>query len=223
MQAKEIAKELKINTDRIKYFRKKEVFCPEKPGDAKENTNYTEKDLEILKKIVVLNKAGISCGDIKKVQDGKKPLEQILQERIDKMLEDTEKLKASISLSRELLKDNVEYNTLVAEEYLGIINCKELEGEEFINPDEYYEEQVVSLVQEITCPHCGAVQKIDLEDYLLGQSSSERENGMGPDMVYEFDTEDNYECENCEAHIRVSGWIREYPIGAYDSDDITIE
>jgi hypothetical protein len=31
-----------------------------------------------------------------------------------------------------------------------------------------------------------------------------------------------YECPKCGRLIRISGWIREYPIGGYDSEDIDV-
>lgn len=40
--------------------------------------------------------------------------------------------------------------------------------------------------------------------------------------MYSFDSEDNYRCPECGTAIRIEGWIREYPIGAYDSEDIII-
>ncbi len=82
---------------------------------------------------------------------------------------------------------------------------------------------MLSLTRVIECPHCHENQKIDLGDYLYDESSYENENGMGPDMVYSFDSEDNYECSCCCKRFRVSGWIREYPLGAYDSEKINAE
>ena len=46
---------------------------------------------------------------------------------------------------------------------------------------------------------------------------------MGPDIVYSFDTTDGLTCEKCGGGIHVEGWIREYPVGAYDSEHISIE
>ena len=46
---------------------------------------------------------------------------------------------------------------------------------------------------------------------------------MGPDMVYYFDSTDALCCDFCKKNIKIVGWIREYPIGAIDSEDILIE
>lgn len=62
-----------------------------------------------------------------------------------------------------------------------------------------------------------------MENYIAGSSSFEKDNGMGPDLVHSFDTEYSCSYPYCDSIIRVSGWIREYPIGAYDSEDIDID
>ena len=90
--------------------------------------------------------------------------------------------------------------------------------------DAYYQELSNRVfLHEIECPYCGEAQDIDLEDYLLGTSSYEKEHGMGPDVVYEFDSEDNCKCQFCEKVISITGWVREYPTGAWDSEDITVQ
>lgn len=62
-----------------------------------------------------------------------------------------------------------------------------------------------------------------IEDYETDVSSYDNENGMGEDMVYSFDSEDNIECPACQRKCRVSDWIREYPIGAYDSEEVDVD
>lgn len=58
---------------------------------------------------------------------------------------------------------------------------------------------------------------------MYDESSYEKENGMGPDLVYSFNSEDCYECPECGHTLKIEGWIREYPMGAYDSEDIKVE
>lgn len=44
--------------------------------------------------------------------------------------------------------------------------------------------------------------EIDLEDFETDTSSDEKGNGMGPDIVYYFSSEDNVECPSCEKDIK---------------------
>jgi len=89
--------------------------------------------------------------------------------------------------------------------------------------DDMYDYRAVLLTRNIICPYCEKSQEVDLEDYIHNESSCEKENGMGPDMVYSFDSEECIECIGCEKVIRVSGWIREYPIGVCDSESIDVK
>ena len=45
---------------------------------------------------------------------------------------------------------------------------------------------------------------------------------MGEEITYNFDWE-SYECCNCGKIIHISGYICEYPVGAYNYEDITVE
>lgn len=81
---------------------------------------------------------------------------------------------------------------------------------------------IVQLVQHIVAVLQAADVHFDLEDFLDDESSSENENGMGSDIIYSFDSGESYECPQCGHIIQINGWIREYPIGAYDSDSINI-
>lgn len=91
----------------------------------------------------------------------------------------------------------------------------------FMDIDDGY--NPVSLSRDIRCPHCGTVATVDLNDYVYNQGSDENENGMGPDIIYSFDSEANFECTECGHLVRINGWIREYPIGAYDSENINVK
>lgn len=46
---------------------------------------------------------------------------------------------------------------------------------------------------------------------------------MGPDAVHYFDTQDECKCPSCGCTVHVTGWIREYPMGIFDSDEINAE
>lgn len=77
----------------------------------------------------------------------------------------------------------------------------------------------ISLKRAIACPYCGSENNMDFEeDY----NCFEEEGQMGPQIEYTFDLTD-CECRKCGKHFRVSGSIWEYPIGAYNYEDIDVE
>lgn len=136
---------------------------------------------------------------------------------------DIARKQSALTLLSEILDDKAEFDTFETDHYWDVIARCEAAGEEFVDVEDMYGYQAVSLVRAICCPRCEEEYEVDLEDYMYDQSSYEKENGMGPDIVYSFDSEDNYRCPECGTTIHIEGWIREYPVGAYDSEDINID
>ena len=222
MKPKEIQKKLGINADRIKFFKREGVFTPENPPSGNRGTDYTEADVEALRCLVVLTKMGLTCGDIRRMQEGECTLEAAILERRKNIEADIAKKKNALSLLSELLEDKEEFESFNTGHYWDVIAKREAKGEEFIDPEDVYGYRPVSLVRTVKCPYCGEELEVDLEDYETDVSSYDNEIGMGEDMVYSFDSEDNIECPACGKKYQVSGWIREYPIGAYDSEDVVV-
>ena len=214
-QAKEVCKILGIKNDRLKYFKKMGIFVSET-----KKKGYTVNDIERLKKLVVLTKAGLTCDDIKNVNLGNLSLTEAIEQRRNIMEGKLAQIQGALSLSAELLESNVQYDSLPSDFYLGEIQRRENNGEEFMDCDNWKFE--LEMVEHIQCPNCGFFSTIDLEDYVYSESSDEKENGMGPDFVRYFDSEDNYKCPKCGKVIQISGWKREYPVGAFDSQDIDL-
>ena len=93
----------------------------------------------------------------------------------------------------------------------------------FTDDEDDPENWQLSFSRTIECPDCGIEFEVDLEEYLQDVSSFEKENGMGPDAVYSFDSDTDCECPYCGKTLHITGWIREYPIGIVDSEEIDVE
>jgi len=221
MRPKEIQEKLGIGADRIKLFKKEGVFSPDNPPSGNKGTNYTENDCENLRLLIVLTKSGLTCSDIRKLQDGNWTLEEAIVSRRQSIDAEIARKQNSLLMLTELLSDKAEFETFETDRYWDEITRKEAEGEEFINIEDMYGYRAVPLVRCIRCPHCKEEHDVDLEEYLSDQSSDEC--GMGPDIVSYFDSGDEYECPECGTSIHIEGWIREYPEGAWDSEDLTIK
>lgn len=223
MRPKEIQQKLGIGADRIKLFKREGVFTPENPPSGNHGTNYTERDYENLRFLVILTKCGLTCSDIRKLQDGECTLEEAILSRRQLIEDDIARKRNSLSLLSELLDEKAEFETFDTDHYWDIITQRESEGDEFIDFEDTYGYRSVSLIRKVQCPYCGEEPEFDLEDFQYDQSSDEKENGMGPDIVYSFDSEDSTECPSCKKKFRIYGWIREYPVGAYDSEQIDVD
>ena len=77
----------------------------------------------------------------------------------------------------------------------------------------------ISLKRVIDCPYCRSANYIDFEDE--SESWSE-ERQMGSEITYSFDLEE-FECNTCGKQFHVFGYICEYPVGAYNYEDIKVE
>ncbi len=223
MKPKELQTKLGITADRIKFYKKQEVFFPENPPSGNRGTNYTDADYESLRLLEVLTKSGLTCSDIKRMQDGDMTLAEAARARMAFIEAELERKRNALDMLSSLISDKAEFETFDTDRYWSIIHEKEEAGERFVNVEDTYGYRAVSLIRDIQCPHCGKTFEVDLEEYLYDESSYESENGMGPDCVYSFDTEEYHVCPECGEVVKVEGWIREYPMGAYDSESIHVE
>jgi predicted DNA-binding protein/uncharacterized protein YbaR (Trm112 family) len=89
---------------------------------------------------------------------------------------------------------------------------------EEIGDNTSWEDDRISLQRAVECPYCKAKNRIDLEDEGT-ETTDERQ--MGCEVVYEFE-EVEFMCHNCGRSFAVSGYISEYPIGAFNSEDLKI-
>lgn len=90
---------------------------------------------------------------------------------------------------------------------------------EEIGDDTSWEDDRISLQRVVECPYCKAKNRIDLEDEGT-VSNSERK--MGDEVLYEFENVE-YQCHSCGRAFIVSGYISEYPIGAFNAESLKTE
>ncbi len=81
----------------------------------------------------------------------------------------------------------------------------------------------IDMHRSIECPNCHFVQQnIDLsEDVVDVEVGEDNDVTMGSDIVYNFNI-DCLPCPECGLDLRVYGYIREYPEGAYDSEYLKV-
>ena len=215
ISTKEVTEQLGIDKERIKYYKRMNVFCAE----SERSGYYAENDVKNLRKLVMLGKAGLTCDDIKKAQSGETTLMEVLTERRQKIKEKMERMLGSLCLSQDLLANDVQYESLEIDRFWKIVNQREDEGKEFM---EFEEEDIpLCLIRTVQCPYCDAEQDIDLEEYVYDENP-EDENDADSDIIYSVDSEENYDCECCGETFRVMGWTREYPVNPYYPEDISV-
>lgn len=131
MQAKEVAETLGITQNRIKYFKRQGVFKPEKHYSGCKNTDYTAKDIEELKQLIILTKIGLTCSDIKKMQNGIWTLEVALQERYKSNEQAQKRMYASKDLAQRLFKGRDLNEPFDTDAYWEMLTTSKSEMSEF--------------------------------------------------------------------------------------------
>lgn len=132
MKTAEVTALLGINRDRIRYFRKQGVFEPEQPAEDTAQ-EYTENDVKKLMALIVLTKAGLSCGDIRRMQEGDWTLEQAAEARQYLIEEEFRRMHGSMELLSDFLAEGAQFETLDVARYWEWLAQREAEGQEFID------------------------------------------------------------------------------------------
>ena len=76
----------------------------------------------------------------------------------------------------------------------------------------------INMQRVLKCPYCGKTNIFDFTD-LCNVSSYERQ--MGTENLYEFD-EVELICTNCNKKSMFNGYISEYPLGAFNGEEIKV-
>lgn len=127
MKPSEVAKLLGITPDRIKYFKRKGVFTPQHPPAENRPIDYTGRDVAELKKLVILSELSLSCGDIKKLQNGGWTLEEALAARKKDIESQWTWMGHSLELIAAVMDGNAQFDTLDVDYYWRIIKGKQPE------------------------------------------------------------------------------------------------
>ena len=220
MKAKEIEQKYGISSQKIKDYKKAGVFKPISTSSSGKAIDYSNEDVELLVKLNVLGKAGVSVKDIREMQDSECSLQEVLVRKEKHLEEKIEWCINSLKLLKEYLALGLTYEEFPTMQQWNVISANMANG---IHYYDEFEDTGIDFSRTVTCPCCKKEISINLDDYIYDTSSDEKENGMGPDCSYYFDSGEEVTCDNCSSIVRISGWIREYPIGAYDSENIDVE
>ncbi len=138
MHIKDIENELGITKSNIRFYEKQGLLSPERSANG--YREYTVEDLELLKKIVVYRKLGISVENIRLILDGTLDLQSAVEQAICSLEEEVEKLNGSIELCKEVQKRDDTDDTFNQDYYLDLIKNDERRGKKFVDTIRDYAE-----------------------------------------------------------------------------------
>ena len=119
MTIKEVEQYLEVPRATVRFYEKEGLITPERSGNG--YRDYSDADVEKLRKIIVFRKLGMSLPDIEDVLDGAKPLSQAVEENIVNLEKQIEELKGALFVCHKLQEEKEEMETFEVEKYWNVI------------------------------------------------------------------------------------------------------
>lgn len=118
MTIKEVEKQTGLPRSNIRFYEKEKLLEPSR-NDQNGYRNYTEKDIEMIKKIAWLRTLEISIDDIRRIISGNASLMEIVEKQMLEIRERMEGLnQAKIMCERMLEAGNISFDELQIEKYV---------------------------------------------------------------------------------------------------------
>ena len=127
MKIKQVEELVGITSKNIRFYESQGLLTPERADNG--YREYHQDNIEVLKKIKLLRKIGISVEDIKSVLNDNVTLEKYL----DVLEKQKSNLTKMYNLTEEIINQKCELNNLKTDEWLEKMENTEKEGIDFVN------------------------------------------------------------------------------------------
>ena len=119
MKIKEIETESGMSRANIRFYEAEGLLNPERSENG--YREYSENDLEILKRVKLLRSLHISLEEIKSLHTGEQALVETLNRHLAKLQGERAELEQALKICKTMCSDGVQYQTLDAQHYLDAI------------------------------------------------------------------------------------------------------
>lgn len=136
MKSREVEKKLNLYHMNLKFYGK--IILPNSDDVADETRDFTEEDLDMLKKTIILRKLDVSIIDVKRLYKGARTLKEIAQRQLKKIEENMKELNGSKKLCKKIISENLTMESLDADKILDMIEKDEKKGKKYFNIEEDY-------------------------------------------------------------------------------------
>lgn len=131
MKIKQVEELVGITSKNIRFYESQGLLTPERADNG--YREYHQDNIEVLKKIKLLRKIGISVEDIKSVLNDNVTLENCLEKYLDVLEKQKSNLTNMYNLTEEIINQKCELNNLKTDEWLEKMENMEKEGINFVN------------------------------------------------------------------------------------------
>jgi len=126
---KQLEQQLEIPRATIRFYEKENLISPIRKDNS--YREYSEEDVAIVKKIIILRKIGLSISDIKKVLEGDCSLQSLLEKNISELENQIKELEGAINVSKIMQERNEDIFNLDENKYWTEIDKLEKSGLKF--------------------------------------------------------------------------------------------
>ena len=130
MKIKELENLLSISRSNIRFYERQGMFSPER----KDNNyrEYTEQDIEVLKKIIIFRKMGFTVEEIKLIQNNELPFADAITNVQHRIENEIERLDGSLKLIKQVSQENASFDEIDINQHWNTICESEKSGEKFV-------------------------------------------------------------------------------------------
>lgn len=131
MKIKDVETLLDIPKATIRFYEKEGLLSPQR----RENSyrEYSQEDVELLKKIIVLRKVGIPVESIKQMLQGTLPLQEALTSNMASLHDQIRELEGALKLCDLIRKNDEDFASFDKDRYWDIIHTEERKGSKFFD------------------------------------------------------------------------------------------
>ena len=131
MKIKQAEELVGITSKNIRFYEEQGLLFPERAENG--YREYRQQDIEILKKIKLLRKFGVSVEEIKAVLEEKRKLSDVLSNQIEAFEKEKENISHMENLIDVMLSGEIDISNLAIDHWLDQMEQMEKEGTSFVN------------------------------------------------------------------------------------------
>lgn len=129
MEIKEVERRLSVSRSHIRFYEKEGLLVPAR--DENNYRNYSEADVAMLKKIILLRKLGFTVEEIARMQAGELPLPEAAADNIRRLEAEIQRLQGALDTTRALVRAQTSFDRLDENEYWARMIAAEQNGQAF--------------------------------------------------------------------------------------------
>lgn len=131
MKIRELENLLSISRSNIRFYEKQGLFSPERK--INNYREYTEQDIEVLKKIIIFRKMGFTVEEIKLIQNNELSFTEAMANAQHRIEDEIEQLNGSLKLIKQVAQENSSFDEIDIDGHWNAITKYEKSGEKFVD------------------------------------------------------------------------------------------